>query len=791
MLENVPPSDVQSELDMNFDTLMRLSETLELANVGVFNLDLETRIAQWNTVAAREMGYDAAKKAINREEFYSRVHPDDREMLASLVQKAVETRAIMETEFRVVWPSGQTHWVMTKWVAKYDPDGKPRSAGGILFNIEEKKQKEMQLQLREKGFSRLYESNIIGIAFGRVGDGVYEANDAYLDMLGWTQERLLKEGPLEWWRYTPEAYRVIDNLAVELAKKNGVSDVFEKEYVLEDGTRKHVLVGVALQGVEDKAIAFVLDISKQKNAEILLRRSHERYTSFIAQSSEGIWRFEMDRPMPVTMSTEDQVKFFFAHAYIAECNDALARMFGFNTAEAVIGKKIGDVFPAAEEYRGYIRTFIENGYVLSNVEGKGVNTFGHTVYSSNTLRGFCEDGYLKRAWGLQRDITSQKIIQAELIRARELAESANNAKTAFLANVSHEIRTPLGAILGFSEFLQDNTIHTEEEKQKFREIIRRNGFELTRLIDDILDLSKVESDHMEVVRSEFDIEELMEDVFRILRPKAEAKDIEISFRLNLKKKRVCTDRSRLRQILINLVTNAIKFTENGEAKVLARTVEKPSPGLEFFIEDSGIGISKEQAERLFKPFSQVDNSTTRRFGGTGLGLALSKKLAKAIGGDVCLWSSRLGGGSVFRLTVEDYEQATDTAAKGQEEHALRDLTGTKVLVVDDSADNRLLIEKLLKRHGLIVDSSSDGAHGVEKALSQHYDVILMDLQMPVMDGYTATKILRESGYRKPIIALTAHAMTEDRNKCLSIGCSDHLAKPVSSEELLKKISLHA
>lgn len=387
--------------------------------------------------------------------------------------------------------------------------------------------------------------------------------------------------------------------------------------------------------------------------------------------------------------------------------------------------------------------------------------------------------------GTVMDVTDEKAHQEALEIGLKAAESANQLKTPFLTNMSHEIRTPLAAILGFTELLKDSK-YSKEEKLSYLEVISRNGKTLSHLLNDILDLSKVESGHLNIEILKVRLRELIEEIFALLRKSAEEKNIflTVHYAANAPLD-LGSDPIRLKQILTNLVGNAIKFTSRGG--VVLRVSKEGSKVL-FEIEDSGIGISSEQQKKLFQSFSQADDSTTRRFGGTGLGLALSRRLALLLGGSVDLKFSQEGVGSVFLASVEDIP----TSVKSQKvaEGSLlgtKSLEGLRILVAEDSIDNQKLISRLLNREGAEVDLAKDGEECYEKALQQECDIILMDIQMPVCDGYTATKKLRDAGFKKPILALTAHAMNDVREKCESVGCDGHLAKPIDKELLIRTL----
>ncbi len=379
---------------------------------------------------------------------------------------------------------------------------------------------------------------------------------------------------------------------------------------------------------------------------------------------------------------------------------------------------------------------------------------------------------------------------------REQAESANRAKSEFLANMSHEIRTPLGAVLGFTELLRDSDL-CQEERSEFIEIISRNGSELVRLIDDLLDLSKIEAGKLEIEKREVAVLRLLASVKSLLSFKAKDKGLDFDVAVTgFIPETVSTDPTRLRQVLINIIGNAIKFTNAGGVQVKVQWRRKrESSELEFLVCDSGPGIPAEHQDRLFKPFSQADSSTTRCFGGTGLGLALSRRLARSMGGDVVLAESHLDSGSVFKITVDAGETRTSSiserakvtvASKKILNH--RSLEGIEVLLAEDSEDNRTLISRALESSGAHVITVNNGREAVEAALLRPCDVVLMDIQMPILDGCAAARELRDRGFKKPILALTAYALQEEREKTAAAGCDAHLTKPIDSGNLVSAVA---
>ncbi len=373
--------------------------------------------------------------------------------------------------------------------------------------------------------------------------------------------------------------------------------------------------------------------------------------------------------------------------------------------------------------------------------------------------------------------------------AKLAAESANASKSQFLANMSHEIRTPLGAVMGYAELLaQPDT--TKAEMGSYVSVIRRNSVQLLRIIDDILDLSKVESGKMDFESVDFSLPDLLTDFGSMLALRARENAIQFELQaLTPLPERIVCDSTRLRQILMNVVGNAIKFTEGGQVHLYVSYLNEI---LTFEVKDTGRGISPEQSLTLFRPFMQADSSTTRKFAGTGLGLVLTRRLCEAMGGEFFLKESVLGQGSTFVARVRAERGAPGLDGEGP---ALRSsvasvpdspqrLAGVRVLLVEDSPDNQELLRILLRKAGAVVDLAPDGAEGVARATKQPYDIILMDVQMPRMGGIEAVRILREKGLTIPIAALTAHAMKDERERCLRAGFSSFLAKPIQQDALL-------
>lgn len=394
----------------------------------------------------------------------------------------------------------------------------------------------------------------------------------------------------------------------------------------------------------------------------------------------------------------------------------------------------------------------------------------------------------------QRRLLKEKLDEVE--RLKLAADSANIAKGHFLANMSHEIRTPLAAVMGFSEMIAKGQL-SESEKPEYVSAIKRNGNLLLRLIDDILDFSKIESGSLDIEKIEFDFAELIKDVDSSMSLKAQQKGLVLSFDVDQSAKNwFLGDPTRIKQVLLNVIGNAIKFTPKGAVSVSIKSESqagmKPAKRLTILVKDEGIGLTEAQASRLFKPFAQADTSTTRRFGGSGLGLTISRRITNQMGGNVELVESVQGKGSTFQISIslemtKSKVVANPVESKTQRTGEIADLSSFKILVVDDLPDNLALINLFLRATRVQLRFAENGEEAVRQTDQEEFDLILMDVQMPGLDGHGATKAMREKGYRKPIIALTAHAMNSEHEKCIKAGCTDVLSKPVTREALIRTI----
>jgi PAS domain S-box-containing protein len=487
---------------------------------------------------------------------------------------------------------------------------------------------------------------------------------------------------------------------------------------------------------------------------------------------------------------------------IESCNAATLELFGCGEGE-IVGRTLGSLMthnPDAAVSDSQARAVSLESLVGQRQELLAERPDGTTFivdFAAAEVR--CNDHRV--ITGILHDITDRKLFEAKLDQARHAAEAATRAKSQFLANMSHEIRTPMTAILGFADLLREPE-QSEEERSRCAETIHRNADHLLSLLDDILDLSKIEAGRMSVEQVECNPIDLVRDVDALVRQRAREKCLEFEVVLDSRiPETISGDPVRIRQILLNLVGNSIKFTNAGRVQLHMWTEDVDSePALHFKVVDTGIGMSKNQIAQLFRPFTQADSTTTRQFGGTGLGLSICKRLVDMMGGNIQVTSvADVGSTFCFHLPTGDLDNIAWVDSYSQivpaAENPIEVRTGrltARVLLAEDSADNRRLISYHLQKAGATVVHTEDGQDTVQQArlaaqLGQPFDVILMDMQMPIMDGYQATAELRQLGYRLPIVALTAHAMSGDREKCINAGCDDYLTKPIVADELLDRV----
>ncbi len=520
-----------------------------------------------------------------------------------------------------------------------------------------------------------------------------------------------------------------------------------------------------------------------------LKRSQRELQRALAQAKES-----ETRQRTIFNAIGDGLITIDSSGTITLCNPAALTIFGY-TEQELLGAHISTIIPRFARAFGATAKAPPLSSITTEQQEHGRRKNGERFPIYLNLREMTLSG--ERHYGaIVHDISQQKRAEEELKIAHRQAQAASEAKSAFLATMSHEIRTPMNGVIGVVQLLEGTPLN--EEQREYVEIIDKSGTALLALINDILDLSKIESNKMEFQPEAFDLRQTAEDIIQLLSNRAKEKGLALTLRYGEDcPRRLVADAERIRQVLLNLVSNAIKFTEQGHVtlQIGALNQNERQATIEIVVEDSGIGIAPEMQNQLFDPFTQADNSTTRRFGGTGLGLTICKRFVELMGGQIDL-SSEPGKGSSFQVVIplplapqavaEEMAQNTPLFPVDTEQRH----TGFsgKVLVVDDIRENRILIQTMLEKLGLTVECATNGVEAIERWQNSDYDLILMDCQMPVMDGYqaTATIVQQAQAQKRPavhIIGFTAAAMPHDQSRCNAVGMVDTLIKPIKKQAL--------
>jgi PAS domain S-box-containing protein len=532
-----------------------------------------------------------------------------------------------------------------------------------------------------------------------------------------------------------------------------------------------------------------------------LRESERRYRLLAENCSDVIWQMDLELNRTYVSPSVQSLRGYTVEEVMHQTLDEICTPESAAVARRALADKLGSLQASPDTIPP--ETILELELNCKD---------GSTVWTEMSITVlFDESGRPCGIQGITRDITERRRADQALREAKRDAEEATLAKSQFLANMSHEIRTPMTAILGYVNLIGEGCPRLcqfgDDALHEYVRTISRNADLLLQVINDILDLSKIESGKMEIESIACSPVRIVEDSVALIQARATAKGLSVEVGYDDVPPVIMTDPTRLQQILLNLLSNAVKFTERGRIDVgLSASVQEDGRHeLAFRVADTGIGIPADRLPGLFSPFTQADTSTTRRFGGTGLGLAISRRLTQMLGGELSVDTVE-GEGSVFTATLVA-EPATRTADAGTRsksasggpgletrEHAQPEISG-RLLVVEDGKDNQRLLALLLTRAGAEVVVADNGQEGLDRFAEAEdqkrpFDLVLMDMQMPLVDGYTATARLRAQGVTTPIVAVTAHAMTGDRRKCLDVGCDGYLAKPIHREQLLHTVARH-
>ena len=577
--------------------------------------------------------------------------------------------------------------------------------------------------------------------------------------------------------------------ALVFKASRGIEDIYELTYIRKDGSRFPAVVSVtALRNAQDAIIGYLL-IGTDNTARKLVEAEQKKLDQRL-RDQQFYTRSLIESNIDAIMTTDPS-------GIITDVNKQMEALTDC-TRDELIGAPFKNYFTDPERAEAAINLVLSEKKVTDYELTARARDGKQTVVSYNATTFYDRDRTLQGVFAAARDVTERKRVEMELKQAKAAAESASRTKSDFLASMSHEIRTPMNAIMGIADLLAKTPLSPEQDK--YVQIFRRAGDNLLNLINDILDLSKVEASQLELEQTGFSLNDLLEKVTEMVSARAQEKGLALVVEIAQDVPTdLVGDPTRMRQVLLNLLGNAVKFTESGEVSLRVtpeRDASVPT-ALRFTVSDTGIGIPSEKLGRVFERFTQANSSTTRRFGGSGLGLTISKRLVELMGGRV--WAeSTVEKGSVFSLVVpfEIWVGAARRAVEPINTGLEPPLPPLRILLAEDSPDNCIITVAYLEDTPYLIEIAETGAIACEMFAAGHYDLVLMDRQMPVMDGLTATRKIRaweQANNRPPtpIIALTASALKGDREKCLAAGCTAFLTKPIKQEVLLQAISEHA
>ena len=656
--------------------------------------------------------------------------------------------------------------------------------GGAVYYFQSIRRSQVTAEESEARLRLLLES-VSGGIWGQSGDGICTfVNAAAAKMLGYDPEEMIGKpvhGTVHHSHEDGSAYR-IEDCPMHATALDGISRT-EKNEVLwrKDGSSlpvEYSTYPILHNGRQEGVVVVFSDITERRRMEKQMQERDAIYSAAIQTSVDGFWTVDMD-------------------GRILEVNDAYLKRSGYSREE-MLAMYVGDVdaLESPSDTSARIEKIISQGsdeFETRHRARDGSIWDVALAVSYSAVSG-------GRMFCFLKDVTERKH-QAQLLEiARQKAESANRAKSDFLANMSHEIRTPMNAVIGFSELALDDP-NPDMQRAHLRQILESSK-SLLEILNDILDFSKIEARQMSLETAAFNLDDMLDGIRRMLGQRAQERGLEFTLtRADRVPRHLIGDQLRIRQILTNLLGNALKFTKRGSVRLSVEQMDESDKGvfLDFCVQDSGIGMSSEQMGHLFQPFMQADNSITRRFGGTGLGLTISRNLAQMMGGDIRVESEE-GVGSSFhfqlRLPVANLTEAFGAKKRQEADNALpryddaaHVLKGKKVLLVEDNRVNQLLASHMLKKLGMPLDIANNGVEAIARLDDERYDVVLMDIQMPVMDGLEATRRIRQDARfaALPIVAMSAGVTLDEQEKCSAAGMTDFIGKPIDSTQLTQML----
>ena len=771
----------------------RVRLILESAAEGIYGIDQNGVCTFINQAALRMLGFTTRDQVLglNCHLLFHHSHADGRTfpMQECQIVRAIRTRKGTHCDDEVFWRSDGGSFPVEYWSHALLRGEEAIGSVVTFLDISQRRSFESAIRESEQKFRAVFEGAQLGIAVAEIKSGQITVNPAYRSMLGCTAEEMHSVRIFDEVTHPDDVER--DRKAYKQLARGEMDHLhLEKRYLRRDGSGVWANVEFSLlrdaAGIPQYILGLAADVTERKHADEELRASERQLRAFIEDAPVCVAMF--DRGMRyLAASRRWSTDYGFGHSDLTgiclyDLIPGLPEKWRESHRRGLAGEKLHlgeDIWIRADGAEQWVSSAV---YPWSDPQG-GV---GGIIISAE-------------------DVSQRKQFERQLQDAKRAAEAASAAKSTFLANMSHEIRTPLNGILGMTDLVLDTEL-TSDQRENLS-LVRYSADSLLAIINDILDFSKIEAGKMELDLIPFQLRESLHQILKTCAIRAKQKGLQFSFNAPADVPDAFVgDPGRLRQVLLNLVGNAIKFTDRGQILV-AVAAAFPVKGrvlLHFGVKDTGIGIPPETQEKIFAAFSQADGSMARKYGGTGLGLAICVRLVEMMGGRIWVESAPQKG-SVFHFTL-DLALAEEAAVAGNERmkglDALPPAAGTlsaslaafngsglRVLLAEDNSVNRALAQRLLQKCGFTVAIAIDGMQAVAQMQSAEFDLVLMDIQMPEMDGFEATAEIRKgekiTGRRTPIIALTAHALKEDRERCLSAGMDAYVTKPIRPAELFK------
>ena len=753
-------------------------------------------------------GYRPEDLILNHKVSYnSLIIDEDKDKVWNDVQDNLQSKKPFTLEYRIRSADGKMRWIWEKTNGIYSESGKLLHLEGFISDITESKNAEILQQVVFDISTVSYTARTLDDLFSAIHKNlgkIIDAENFYVAMYDRLRDTIslpyqvdAKDKFLSFPAGKTITGYVIRTGKPLLASKPVIEQLAADGHIQIIGSPSQVWLGVPL--IVDNEVKGVLAVQSYtdpdqytlREMELLTFVADQIATSILRRAAEDSLQREKAYLDQLFQGSHEGIVLIDNNGTVIKINSEFTKLFGYEQEES-IGQNIDDLIAdpdnIAESKK--ISAEIVNGKGIE-LESKRKHKDGHLIDVSLLVTPIFVQEKSFGGYGIYRDITYKKIEEKALIAAKEKAEGADKLKSAFLSNMSHEIRTPMNAILGFSALLSDSGL-TDDERTEFIQIIKDRGHDLMRIIDDIIDISKIESGQINFEIKDCPVNILMSNLLVTLnelkRKNNKTKVSLNSFPGNLAPEfTILTDGNRLRQIMTNLIENALKFTEEGHVDFgYNLKSQDKEPTIEFFVRDTGIGIPKEMHSVIFERFRQVDDSATRKYGGTGLGLTISRNLTRLLGGEIWLDSDK-GKGTTFYVrlplltskTVDFKLNKSKTSATSSQKWQDK-----KLLIAEDEESNYFLLARILRNTGIKIVWAKNGVEAVDFCNSEHFDVILMDIRMPLLDGYEATQAIRKKDKNIVIIAQTAYALKGEREKSLDAGCNNYIAKPIDTSELL-------